>query len=189
MLDGHAGKIALGLQQHDILGSRDQRPFRRAQADAVLLAVGRFLAAVPEGGLQPRHRLGQPRGAHRFEQVVDGLNLESLHRIFAVRGDKDNRWRSRQFFEQVESVAVGHADVEEQGVRGERRNNLQSLCHAPGFAADLHARAPTDFGAQSLAGQRFVINDHHAEHGGSQSCSVAATLSFFASSVNRCRCG
>ena len=87
---GDAGEVAIGLEENEIAGRSDHGAPGSAEANAVGIAVDRLDRALSERVAQPGDGRSQPVGPHGFEQVVDRVDLESLHREFAVRGDEDH---------------------------------------------------------------------------------------------------
>ena len=184
-----AGEVAIGLEQDEILDRGDHGAVEGAEADAVGGTVDRFVGALSERVAQPGNGLGQSVGPHGFEQVVHRIDLEGLRGEFAVGGDEDHGQGRGQLGQKSESVAVRHADVEEEGLGLEEGDDGDSFLDAFRLSADFDFRELLHFGPQALAGEGLIVDEHYADHGGSQSRRVAMTRPSCSARVKACRCG
>jgi hypothetical protein len=75
------------------------------------LAEGEELGGFPRRLLESFQREG-------FEEVVDGVEVEALHGIFAVGGGEDHQRTGVQGLVELETALGGHADIEEEQVDG-----------------------------------------------------------------------
>ena len=97
-------------------------------------------AGVCVGGRrEPRDRALEPVELDRFDQVVGRVDLERLDRVFAVRGDEDDRGRRAgpRDLGELHAREPGHVDVEEDDVVGDGLDELQGLDRVARFADDL----------------------------------------------------
>lgn len=139
--------------------------------------------AVVDGGGPVPHLLGDPAdglgeafAADRFEDVVDGLEVERLEGEALVRGDEDDERRCGEPGEElgdVEPGETGHVDVEEDDV--DRGRVVGSRVHRAADAAQRLGRpgralraADPGVGAQEveqfLQGGWFVVDGEYAQH-------------------------
>ena len=110
------GVVALRLDVGDV-GAVDE-PGDAAELDRdLLVVVGRPARPAPAVD-HPAHRLGEPLGAHRLEDVVDGPQVEGLDGVLLVGGDEHDRRRRAKRASTWASRArePGHLDVEEDRV-------------------------------------------------------------------------
>jgi hypothetical protein len=117
----------------------------------------------------------QTRRAHRFEQVVDGVEFEGADRILVVGGGEDHCRRRlagglarRQLLGEADVVEAWHADVDQRQVDGGfgLRQQLQRLDAVGRFADDLVRQLAGDVAeqiAQTGARRRFVVDDQQAQ--------------------------
>ena len=90
--------------------------------------------------MHPVERRGEPLGAHRLEEVVDGADLVGVDRPVVVRGDEHHRRRHGHRVEhpgELQPVQPGHADVEEDDL------DVAALGH-PHARHRVDARRPAD---------------------------------------------
>ena len=117
--------------------------------------------------LQFGEGLFQARLLDRFEQVVEGLLLESLQGILVVRGDEDHVRHPRGFdhAEQSEAVDQRHLDVEKEQVEGLAVQQPERLDGIGAAGGDFAAADFLEQRRQFLAGEQFIVDDHHPDHG------------------------
>jgi hypothetical protein len=58
---------------------------------------------------------------HGLEQIIDGVELERLHRMLVVSGDEDHERAPRQPLHDLEATQPRHVDVEKDHVHRFRR--------------------------------------------------------------------
>lgn len=124
----------------------------------------------------PADGLGQAFPAYGLQDVVDGLEVEGLHREALVGGDEDDERRFGEPGEQpchVEPVEARHVDVEEDdvdalvAVGAALQGAVDPAQGRRGIARALDAAHPW-IGVQQIEqlfeGGRFVVDGEGAQH-------------------------
>ena len=119
-------------------------------------------------GTRRRHnflqRGQQALGAHRLQQVVDGIEVECLHRVVVVGGDENDGGRvleSAEMAGQFDAIHARHADVGKDDIDRAFANELERRDAVAGLADDLAGELDSNIAqqlAQPRAGQRFVVD-------------------------------
>ena len=110
---------------------------RKRRADA-----GSMRELLRGDGLQARHllqRAEQPLHAHRLHQVVDGVDLERLHRVLVERRGEDHHRRMReleQVARELDAVHVRHVDVGQHEIGGRALQQIERLATVLRLADD-----------------------------------------------------
>jgi hypothetical protein len=116
----------------------------------------------------PPRPLQRPAEAFRVDglgEVVERVDFKRVDRVLLERGDKDNDGEivSGDPFEDAEPVHLRHLDIEEKEIgrmgpnRFDSRQAVRALRHA------FHIRFLFQKPAESLARQRFVVDDDRSD--------------------------
>ena len=124
----------------------------------------RNVLAATGDPLQGIHQLGRRT---LFGQVTGSTGLHRTYRIlvFAVHGQHQHRQRWQLFFyllEYVDTIAVGHGDVEQQHVKAALAQFLYGLLRVLCFAGDCDQSAVADDLFEAFAHDRMVVSDQYA---------------------------
>jgi hypothetical protein len=106
-----------------------------------------------------RDRLGEPLGAHRLQQIVDGVDLERAHRELVVRGAEDHRRGAADQVDDLEAVELRHLHVEEHEIGRQLGDRLHRLEAVGALGDDFDAGHVRQVLAQHLARERLVVDD------------------------------
>ena len=170
----HGDVFLIGAQEHHLAD--------RHQLDATALAgaeeaprLGVQLIehgpSLTHGVAGLRQRRRKASGTHRFQQVVDGVDFESLQREGVVRGDEDDGRRSLQQLRVARELQPAHArhvDIDQHDVRRQPRQGIQRLQPVARFADQVVRHLGTAVAQQLLqtfARQGLVVHDEHARRG------------------------
>ena len=169
----HGDVLLLGPQKHDVA--------HRHQHDAIALRDRQVLARRarrPHQALAPRRtgserflqRRREAHGAHRFQEVIERVQLEGLDGMLVVRSDEHHRGRALEcahVARKLEPIHAGHADVEQQHLGAARRQSLERF-DAVGRLARHHARHVArdvlQELLQALARRAFIVGKEYADH-------------------------
>lgn len=142
--------------------------------------TGKNAARRSRGGvlLGPLDGLVEAAAVERFEEVVDRGDLERAQGVVVVCGDEHDRGRvSRgQRAHDVEAVAAGHLDVQQDELGALAAHEGDGLGDVCGLAGDGHVVPRVEERADLLAREALVVDDQDAEHG--MAISTAKPLSF-----------
>jgi hypothetical protein len=112
----------------------------------------------------PLDRLGQPARLDGLEQIVDGANLESLHRMLGVGGAEDHDGLGLgQKLHGLHARELGHVDVEQDHVDAAPTHAFEHLVAGGALAADLDVGKSTQQAQQAPASHLFVVGDQDAQ--------------------------
>ena len=136
----------------------------RAAAQSFFRPLGRVHAgAALQCGSRALDRLQEPVAAERFEQVVDGGELERRHRVAVVRRSEDDRGHVLHAFQNLETRQARHSNVEKHQIR-------PVLINSPGGTEPVgrftQTPNPGDLSQQLAhlaAGQRLVVDDERRD--------------------------
>ena len=85
-----------------------------------------------------------------FEEVIDGIDLETLDSIFGVGSGEDDEGRYGERLDEVHAVEVGHVDVAEDGIDGVVLQVLTGFQCALALGSKFEERHLTDVGDELL---------------------------------------
>ena len=118
------------------------------------------------GDHQSPDRLGEPVVTDRLEDVVDGVELERLHRVLVVRGDEHDRRRGAepgQHPGELETGQAGHPDVDEHRVDVLLLEHPQRLGRRVRGGDRADARVPSEQERELVEGGALVVDDEDVE--------------------------
>jgi len=125
--------------------------------------AGRRALRGSDRASHPIERRAESLRVDRLQHVVQGVVLEGPNGVLVERGDHD---RGRQLTvhavhrgHDVESVDLGHLDVEEHHVRAQLAHPLDGLRAAAALGHDGEARVGLDERAHGAASERLVVDD------------------------------
>jgi hypothetical protein len=104
----------------------------------------------------------QPRLIHRFQQIVDRVDLERFDGVLVVGGDEDDLRRGvpvEQAARDLEAGQARHLHVEEHHVGLQPLNRRQRFDAVPGVADDLDTTHLSQQVAELVPGELLVV--HH----------------------------
>lgn len=171
-----AGVVALRLGVGDLVDGDEADDAAELDRDLVTRAVVDGRGPVPHLFGDPADGFGQALTADRFEDVVDGLEVEGVDGEALVRGDEDDqrgRGESGEELGDVETGETGHVDVEEDHVDrgrvvGARVHRAADAAQCLGRTGGALGAADTGVGAQEveefLQGGLFVVDGEYAQH-------------------------
>jgi hypothetical protein len=129
--------------------------------------------------------LGETLGGDRFHQIVDGLHIKRLKRIFGVGGDHNELGWVGEGFEKIKSRCAGHLDIEKEGVRSFFPDQFEGGGFTAGFSDDLKFRMRRKKLAKPLEGEPLIIAKNYTEHGSPFKSRVATTNPLSSARVKR----
>jgi hypothetical protein len=110
------------------------------------------------------HRLSDAFLVERLQQVVDGIDLERLHRILVKSRGKHNlgqgNFSIEKFFDNSKAVESGHLDIEKDQIRAvffDEADGLETVLPL-GHDVDV-ARAREQVG-KFIAGELLIVHDY-----------------------------
>lgn len=120
---------------------------------------------APGDGADGGHDVG---GGAVFENVAFGPHIERFVEeiFFAVDGQEDDGGVEFLFAQRArdsEAVHLRHVDVEDGDLGLERLNPLQRRLAVAGFGDDFELRVGLDHLPQSLAHNRMIVGNQHAD--------------------------
>ena len=130
-----------------------------------LFVCNRSVRVVPFSGDEPSHpldHLGEPRGLDRFQQVVDGADLERLDRVLIERGDEHDMAPHPTFQQLARHLEPGeprHLDIEEHHVRRQRFRQRDSLEPVGRLVDNLDVVELLELKRQLAAGRLLVVGN------------------------------
>jgi len=114
----------------------------------------------------------QALSAHRLQQVIDSIEVESLHRVVVV-GRREND--CRRLLQQAEmrgqfyAIHTRHADVGQHDICHRSLEQVERLPAVSGLADDLGRQLHGDVAeqrAQAFAGERLVVDQQDFQRRG-----------------------
>ena len=102
-----------------------------------------------------------------LDQVVRRVDVEGLHGVLAVGGDKDHVRRVLEMGEglcELQAVCAGHVHVEEHDVCTEVLELLDGLANVGGLCYDVDLAGLVQKEPEFRAGRRLVIDDDRTQH-------------------------
>ena len=111
-------------------------------------------------------RFGPPeRGAetietHGFQQIIDGVHIESARGVSVVGGRKDDlgqilAWP--QAFEHSKSIPARHLNIEHCNIGVQSANEFERFAAVFGGGAEMRLRDALERGLQARQGDRFIV--------------------------------
>jgi len=157
------------------------------EADSVLQRISSFGDSdfFGTGGLEAMNGLGETLGGDRFHQIVDGLHIKRLKRIFGVGGDHNELGRVGEGFEKIKSRCARHLDIEKEGIRPFFANHFKGGGFVAGFSDDFKVRMRRKKLAKALDGESLIIAKDYTEHGSPFKSRVATTKPLSSARVKR----
>lgn len=168
----------IGLQVEDFRHRHKEQPPPLMAGQMGTSAAAHLLADFAKQRRTGRRTLAhflqrrqQTLGAHRFEQVIDGIEVEGLYGVVIV-GRRENHGRrfrhAAEMASQFDAIHARHADVGKHHIDGLFAQHGQGL-HAIRRLADHCARQLdrqiAQERTQALAGQRLVVDEQDFQHG------------------------
>ncbi len=157
--------VTLCLHEQDLRALHEPGDTSQLHGDGL---VGRSIdgEAWPACLHHPADRFGQAIGTHRFEYIVDGTKIESVHGMLFIGGDEDDvgpMAEASQDPGEVEAIQTGHRDVAEEDVN---RLPLQCFQGFGAAACGLHLADPRIlFEQPGKLAERWglVVNDQRSQ--------------------------
>ncbi len=122
--------------------------------------VCRQAAALANAEFGPFQGAREALRAERFKKIVHGVGIEGAHGVLVVGGDEDDRRTGVDQLQNLESVQLGHLNVQEHDIRRGFRNSLHGLEAVGAFGRNFDFRVGTEHFPKETARQRFVIDDY-----------------------------
>src|SRR6266487_2743725 len=163
------------LQERHLAAGADHQPIERevARGEGVEQRFESPVALVAQRVAHPRERFGEALGLDRFEQVIDGVEVEGAQRVLVVGGDEDDGGEVlvAHGFEDLEAVEIWHLNIEEDQVRGLIDYGFDGFPPPSTLADDGDAGRSREERANPFARKSFVIHDQRSDfsHGGAGS--------------------
>ena len=110
----------------------------------------------------PLNHLGEPCGLDRFQQVVDGADLERFDRVLIERGDEHDVALHAAFQQLARHLEPGqprHLDIEEDHVRRQRFRQRDRLEPVGRLVDNLDVVELPELKRQLAAGRLLVVGD------------------------------
>ena len=102
--------------------------------------------------------------SERLEQIVDGINLESVHRIFRISRGENHKRRRCQRAHKVHAIHVGHIDIDKDGVNSFIVYYVACLDGALTFGYKVEKRYLPDVSCELLQCERLVVDNESLDH-------------------------
>ena len=99
-----------------------------------------------------------------LEQIVDGIHLESVHRIFRISRGENHKRRRCQRAHKVHAIHVGHIDIDKDGVNSFSVYYVVCLDSALTFGYKVEKRYLPDVGCELLQCERLVVDNESLYH-------------------------
>jgi len=99
-----------------------------------------------------------------FQEIIYGIDPESLHGIFAIGCGEDDERRCLQRLDEIHAVEIGHIDVAEDGINGFFCQKLPCFQGTLALGSEFEERNPLDIGHELPQGKRLVVDGKTAYH-------------------------
>ena len=123
-------------------------------------------ALLVEAGADPVDRRRQPIGVDGFHQIVDGVRLERLDRVFHVRRDEhdERRLDLGQPGDHRKPIEPRHLDIEKDEIGLERLDRPDRLATVDAALDDLDIGKCLQPQLEALDRQTFVVDKNGPDH-------------------------
>src|SRR4051812_38329406 len=107
----------------------------------------------------------EPFAVKRFEEIIDGVHLESAQSELIVCGHKNHRWPAIriQFGQNPKPIQFRHLDVQENQIGSMGLDCIESFPAVGTFRNELDARLGPQKIPQTLPGERFIISNQYTD--------------------------
>ncbi len=109
---------------------------------------------------------GKPVSGHRFQNIVDCIEVKRLNREILMRGHENNRWRCIHFrygARHAQPVQFRHSHVEQDQIGGKRFGQSQRGCTIARRADNIDCRDVRTKHLNALNCQWLIIDNQSAQ--------------------------